>query len=347
MQHAFSENNGICQIHNSYNQTLPITERCDIKKAMQHDGLKNMTLQQMEALLHLIEERSFSRAAKKMLITQPALTKHIQNLESTVGARIVNRGAEGISLTPEGKVLYGYAGRILRLREEAREKIARARGTASGIISVIASTIPATYILPRLLTSFRRSFPGIQVRVRAADSEEVLEAILGGEAELGFVGKKPSGQRIEAEELWADRLVLAVPAGHSWAKRKCVTARELSKEPFVVREKGSATREIVEQCLKRNTGTNLEDFNIVAEMGSSEAVKEAVIAGAGLSILSVHAIVRELKHGTVAALSVRDCRFERSFYLIYRKQFDLMNHHRLFLDYVRSFKLRESGTDNQ
>lgn len=308
---------------------------------MKHDGLKSITLQQMEALIHLIAERSFSRAAKKMLLTQPALTKHIQNLENTVGAQIVNRGAEGISLTPEGRVLYDYAGRILRLREEAREKIARARGTASGIISVIASTIPATYILPRLLTSFHQGYPGIQVRVRAADSGGALEAILGGEAEVGFVGKKPPGRRIQAEELWADRMVLAVPAGHPWAKRKSVSARELVKEPFIVREKGSATRDIMEHCLKKNGGLSLEDFNVVAEMGSSEAVKEAVISGAGLSILSVHALCREIRQGIVAGLSVRNCRFERSFYLIYRRDFGLMQHHRLFLDYVRTFKLRE------
>lgn len=311
---------------------------------MKHDGLKNITLQQMEALICLIGERNFSRAAKKMLLTQPALTKHIQNLESAVGAQIVNRGGAGVSLTPEGKVLYDYAGRILRLREEAREKIARARGSESGIISVVASTIPATYILPRILTSFRKSYPGIQVRVRTTDSEGALETILGGEAEFGFVGKKPPGYRIQAQELWEDRLVLAVPAEHAWAKKKSVETMELVNEPFIVREKGSATREIMEACLKKNRGLSLSDLNIVAEMGSSEAVKEAVIAGMGLSVLSVHALARELKQGVVFGLTVRKCRFERSFYLIYRRQFDLMNHHRLFLDYTKTFKLREDGS---
>jgi DNA-binding transcriptional LysR family regulator len=308
---------------------------------MMHDGFKNITLQQMEALMHLIGERSFSRAAKKMLLTQPALTKHIQNLESAAGARIVNRGGAGVSLTPEGKVLYDYAGRMLRLREEAKDKIARARGSASGIIFVAASTIPATYILPRILASFRRGHPGIEVRVRAADSEEALETILGGEAEIGLVGKRPPERRIHAVELWADRLALTVPAGHPWAGRKSVAVRELAGEPFVVREKGSATREIMEACLKKNGGLNLSDLNVVAEMGSSEAVKEAVIAGVGLSVLSVHAVARERKQGVVACLAVRTCSFERSFYLIYRRQFDLMHHHWLFLDYLKTFKLRE------
>jgi len=290
--------------------------------------------------MHLIGERSFSRAAKRMLLTQPALSKHIQNLENAVGARIVNRGGEGVSLTPEGRVLYDYAGRMLRMREEAREKIARARGSASGIVSVVASTIPATYILPRILASFRRGYPGIEVRVRAADSDGTLETILGGEAEIGLVGKKPPGRRIHAEELWADRLVLAVPAEHPWAGKKSVATGALVREPFVVREKGSATRDIMETCLKKNGDLSLADLNVVAEMGSSEAVKEAVIAGVGLSILSIHAIAREVKQGAVAALTVRNCRLERSFYLIYRRQFDLMHHHQLFLDYLKAFELR-------
>jgi DNA-binding transcriptional LysR family regulator len=306
---------------------------------MKYNGLKNITLQQMEALVHLIGERSFSRAAKKMLLTQPALTKLIKNLESAVSVQIVNRGGAGVSLTPEGKVLYDYACRILRLREEAREKIARARGSESGIISVVASTIPAAYILPRILSPFRRSYPGIQVRVQAADSEGALETILSGEAEIGFVGKKPPGRKIHVEELWADRLVLAVPVGHPWAKKSSVTVKELAKEPFVVREKGSGTREIMDACLKENRGLSLADLNVVAELGSSEAVKEAVIAGVGLSVISVHAVARELKQGIIAGLPIRNCRIERSFYLIYRRQFDLMLHHRLFMDYVRQYKI--------
>ncbi len=305
------------------------------ESAVKYDGFKNITFQQMEAFVHLIEERSFSRAAKKMLLTQPALTKHIKNLEEVLSAKVVNRGGAGLSLTPEGKVLFDYAERILRLRDEVKEKIENARGNAGGVVTVAASTIPATYILPRILKGFQEVCPGIQVRVDSMDSERALESILSGEADVGFVGKSPPGRRIYAEAFWTDRLILVVPAGHTWAKRKSVSVKELMKEPLVTRERGSATREVVESCLKQNGGLNLADLNVVAELGSSEAVKEAVIAGLGVSVISIHAVAREMRQGLLFGLTVRRCPFERSFYLIYRRRLDLMQCHRLFIDYAR------------
>lgn len=305
------------------------------ESAVKYDGFKNITFQQMEALVHLVEERSFSRAAKKMLLTQPALTKHIKNIEEVLGAKVVNRGGAGLSLTPEGNILHDYAGRILRLRDEVKEKIENARGNAGGVVTVAASTIPATYILPRILKGFQEVCPGIQVRIESMDSEKALDSILNGEADIGFVGKSPPGRRIYAEAFWPDRLILVVPAGHPWAKRKSVSAKELVKEPFVTRERGSATREVVESCLKQNGGLNPADLNVAAELGSSEAVKEAVVAGVGSSVISIHAVAREIRQGLLSGLTVKGCPFARSFYLIYRRRLDLMQYHRLFIDYAR------------
>jgi len=305
------------------------------ESAVKYDGFKNITFQQMEALVHLVEERSFSRAAKKMLLTQPALTKHIKNIEEVLGAKVVNRGGAGLSLTPEGNILHDYAGRILRLRDEVKEKIENARGNAGGVVTVAASTIPATYILPRILKGFQEVCPGIQVRIESMDSEKALDSILNGEADIGFVGKSPPGRRIYAEVFWPDRLILVVPAGHPWAKRKSVSAKKLVKEPFVTRERGSATREVVESCLKQNGGLNPADLNVAAELGSSEAVKEAVVAGVGASVISIHAVAREIRQGLLSGLTVKGCPFARSFYLIYRRRLDLMQYHRLFIDYAR------------
>jgi DNA-binding transcriptional LysR family regulator len=303
---------------------------------MKSENYKNITLQQMEALIQLVLERSFSRAAKKMLLTQPALTKHIQNLESALDVKIVNRSKAGTSLTPEGKVFYDYSERILRLREELRSKIADARGSDTGIISVCASTIPAAYILPRVLSCFRKDYPGIRLRVRSNDSDRTIEAIINGEAEIGFVGKSPGDRKLHAEALWADRLVLAVPADHHWTRKAAVSMKEVAQEPFVVRERGSATRHILESALKEARGLSLGNFNIVAELGSSEAVKEAILVGLGVSIISIHALERELNLGLLKEIPLRNFRNKRFFYLIYRRQFDLMLHHRLFLDYVRN-----------
>ena len=125
---------------------------------MQAD-MKSINMLQLEALVHLVEERSFSRAAKRMFLTQPSLTKHIRNLEDALGAKVVNRASRALTLTPEGRVVYDYARRILRLREEATERVIRLRETEEGDIRIAASTIPATYILPHALSEFREKTP--------------------------------------------------------------------------------------------------------------------------------------------------------------------------------------------
>jgi len=309
---------------------------------MSYDQFRNITIQQMESLIYLVEEGSFSRAAKRVFLTQPSLTKHIKNLEEAVNARLVNRENMGISLTTEGKIIYDYSRRILKLRDEAKERILRIKENESGNIFISASTIPATYILPYLLNDFKRLFPDIHAYVQTNDSEETLGMTLNNQAEIGFIGKQTLNRRLNVETLWRDTLVLAVPGNHPWRKKDYVTLDEVSKEPFIIREKGSATREILEEYLLKNTDRSLYKFNIVCEMGSSEAVKEAIIAGLGASILSIHAIKRELKQGILINIPIKDCDIQRYFYLIYKRQFTLMPYHKLFLKFVKNYKLSAS-----
>ena len=303
--------------------------------AMKTDHFKNITLQQMEALISLVEEGSFSMAARKMHITQPALTKNIRNAEDYLGAALVNRSSTGISLTPEGKVIYDYARRMIKLREEAKEKINALGANTGGNIYIGASTIPATYILPRVLSALRGHHPDITMYIKTADSEDVMNMVLAGEVEMGIIGKRPSNKKLEARELWKDRLILAVPKKHKWNKTKSVVMKELFAEPFIVREKGSATRDFMENYLKEEKSVNLSQLNICAEMGSSEAVKEAIIAGLGVSIISIHAVERELTQGLLMEIPIQGCLMERNFYLTYKKQTDLRAFHKTFINFLK------------
>jgi len=302
---------------------------------MFYDRFRNITLQQMEALARLVEERSFSQAARKMCLTQPSLTKHIKNLEDVIGAAVVIRKNTGISLTPEGKILYDYARRVFKLIGEAREKIVRAQEDQSGSIFISASTIPATYILPYVLNTFHKQYRDIRCYVQTNDSDATVDMILDNQAEIGFIGKPVSNRKLHAEAVWKDRLILIVPEGHRWRKKSSVTIDELSREPFIVRERGSATRSIFEEQLQRNMGRGLSRFNVICELGSSEAVKEAVIAGLGVSVLSSRAVGREMAEGLLFERPVQNCTIERNFYLIYKTQLTLMRHHTLFLDSVK------------
>jgi DNA-binding transcriptional LysR family regulator len=317
---------------------LPARHSCDNACDMSSDTFKDITLQQLEILIALVETGSFTRAAGKFFLSQPSLTKQIQNLEMAAGTQLVNRGSAGISLTPEGQILYDYARRIIRLREDAKERIIRLKEQESGHIYICASTIPATYIFPRLLGLLKQTYPDMQVHIQTHDSEETLQIVLNDQAELGFIGKEPANKKLIVRRLWKDRLVLAVPVDHPLKKQRVVTVEELARIPFVVRERGSATRDIVEECLQKRLGTNLSRFNSVCEMGSSEAVKEAILAGLGVSILSVFAVERELSQGLLTIVDISDCPMERYFYLIYKKQFSLMKYHRHFIDIVKQFQ---------
>lgn len=306
---------------------------------MNYDGRKNITFQQLETIFYLMEDQSFSGAARRMYLSQPALTKQVKNLEQVLGQQILIRHGRGISLTDEGKILYAYAKKILKLRDEAREKVAQLGNDSPGEIHIGASTIPATYILPRILGEFRKIHPRITSHVKSGDSAEVIDNVVSGQGDIGIVGKDPASSRLYAEPLWRDRLVIIVPAGHPWQGRTDLTPEEFLQEPFIIRERGSATREIFEQVIKERDVLSLNRLNVSCEIGSSEAVKEAVIAGLGISIISLHAVVRELASGILARAAMENFEIVRSIFLIYRKHLGLLPHQKLFIDHLRSCRL--------
>jgi len=304
---------------------------------MAYDTFKNITMQQLDALNQLVDVGSFTRAADKMFLTQPTLTKHIKNLEDAVGTLIVNRTSKGLSLTPEGQVLYNYAKRMIRLRDEAKEKILEMREHEAGHIFLSASTIPATYILPRLLGQMRKNYPAIRVHMQTCDSEETQQLIINGQAEMGVIGKEPYDKRLCVEKLWKDKLILIAPMDYAGiGPGDSLTMEQLLKEPFVVRERGSGTRENIEGYLQKQYHLTFSAFNIVGEMGSSEAVKEAVIGGLGLSIISHYAVERELEQKVLTEIPMVGGNIERHFYLIYRKHLHQLNYHKRFLEILKA-----------
>jgi DNA-binding transcriptional LysR family regulator len=304
---------------------------------MVNNRFKSITIQQMEAIISLVEERSFSRAAKRMLLTQPALTKNIKNAENYLSVRLVNRSNAGISLTPEGKIIYDYAQRMVKLRDEVKTKIIKLHENTGGNIYIGASTIPATYILPRALSAFSKTNHDIRIYIKTADSEEAMNMVLDNEVEIGCIGKKPLNKKLMAEPLWKDHLILAVHKLHPWRKKKSITLPELLNEPFVIRENGSATRELFDSCLKESRSMSLSQFNIRCELGSSEAIKEAVIAGLGVSVISIHAVERELSQKLLFEVPIQGCPMERKFYLIYKSQFDFRPAHKIFINFIKHY----------
>lgn len=303
---------------------------------MNFSQFQHITMQQIEALVNLIDENSFSRAGSRMGLSQPSISKHIKNLEIFIDAPIIDREQNGISLTAEGKVLYDYARKILKLRDEARYKIESSSDSGKNHIFIGASSIPATYILPTVIGRYMKSNPSCVIHIHSGDSRDVIEMIRDGRVEIGFIGKPVNDIKLSAEPLWNDSLMLVFGKDHPLAGSDSLTVSDLNKISFIGREEGSGTRSIIENALnKASSGIKLK---VICEMGSSEAVKEAVVAGLGAAIISVHAVKRELASGVIKAIPIKGLNIIRTFFMIHRKDFRPLSRHREFMAFVRNIQ---------
>jgi len=274
-----------------------------------------MDLRQLEVFAKVVETRSFSRAAEALRLTQSTISEHVRLLEEEVGARLFDRLGRETVPTRAGDLLYGYAQRLLTLRAEAQQALQQFLGQISGGLTVGASTIPGEYVLPPLIGAFREKFPQVSIALQIADSRKIAEAVVEGRVELGVVGARPEQRTLQAVELMPDELVVVVPPGHAWFGRTLVTLEDLQPEPLIVREPGSGSRQALETALDE-AGPGLGGLRVIAEMGSTSAIKQAVKAGVGLSIMSKRAVEEECRHGLLWCLTIKDLRFTRYFYVV-------------------------------
>lgn len=274
-----------------------------------------MDLRRLEVFAKVAELGSFSRAAEALGLTQPTVSEHVRALEDDLGVQLLDRLGRGATPTRAGSLLLGYARRLLALSREARQALDQFQGRLSGELVVGGSTIPGEYLLPALIGRFKTRYPDISVCLLIGSSRQVTEWIDEGRAEVGVVGAPPSPKSVVARELQADELVLIVPQTHAWAGKTSVTLAELKAEPLIVRERGSGSREALERALAE-VNAALSGFRVVGEMGSTQAIKQAVRAGVGLALVSQRAVEDECRARLLHCLKVDDLRVSRAFYLV-------------------------------
>ncbi len=277
-----------------------------------------MDLRALDVFCKIVELRSFSRAAETVLLTQPTVSGHIKGLESELGLRLLDRSAKTVTPTRAGELLYGYARRILALREEAMQALGAHKGGLTGHLAIGASSIPGAYLLPSLLARFKHTHPGVTLSLHVSGSRDVIRAVLDGTVELGVVGARFDEGRVHYEAIAQDELVLAVAGSHPWASRGSIRPSELAGQPFVMRERGSGTRKITEEAL-RERGVDPAGLRVVLEVASNEAVRQAVKAGAGLAVISRRAVADDIRSKQVAVLRVHGMRLSREFFLVAHK----------------------------
>jgi DNA-binding transcriptional LysR family regulator len=291
-----------------------------------------MELRLVEIFCCVYEERSFSRAASRLGLSQPTVSGHVKTLESHFGCLLFDRLRE-IEPTAAGKVLYRHGRRIKELRETMLQAMEGFLHRLEGELLVGASTIPGEYLLPVRIGRFHQVHPGVRVHVRIGDTREIVDRVQAGEVELGFVGAHLPRARLEFRRFASDELVLIAPPGRAWAMDS-LTLDELRKKPLLVREEGSGTRLVFEQRL-RELGTGLDELNVVAELGSTTAIKEAVKRGLGASVLSAVAVEGELGGNWVKRIDVREIgTLRRDFFTVVSKDRDGSPLREAFLELV-------------
>lgn len=277
-----------------------------------------MDLRALEVFCKIVELRSFSRAAEAVLLTQPTVSGHIKALETELGLRLFDRAGKTVTPTRAGEILYGYARRILALREEAQQAVNEHKGGLKGHLALGGSNIPGAYILPPLLAAFKREHPEVTISLHISGSRDIVRGVIEGTYEVAMVGARFEEGRVHYEPFAQDELVLAVPAMHPWATRSTVRLTELADQPFVMRERGSGTRKVMEQALTDHA-VDPGSLRVVLEVTGNEAVRQALKAGTGISVISRRAIEDDIRHKMLAALRIHGVRLVRDFFLVTHK----------------------------
>ncbi len=278
---------------------------------------------------------SFTKAAESLHMTQPAVTFQVRQLEEYFNTRLFDRTHNRISLTEAGERVYGYADKIFALYAEMENSVRDLTGEVSGVLLLGASTTIAEYMLPALLGDFKAKYPEVSIRLQVANTDGIVSMVENNTIDLGVVEAPVSNKNLVVENCRMDRMVLIVPPGHKLAKKKSVPITELLKHPYICREEGSGTREVMLEAMNM-AGATPQDLNIVMELGSPEAVKGAVEAGMGLSILSRATIDKELKLGSLVAVEL-DQPVERPFSFVHQKQKFRLRAMEKLLDFARHY----------
>jgi len=273
-----------------------------------------MDLWQLKVFTSVVKEKSFSRAGETIFLSQPTVSSHIKDLETHFGCRLIDRLGKEAVPTKAGELLHGHAKKMLHLQEETEVALSHFLGHARGHLIIGGSTIPAGYIIPRIIGPFNRQYPEISLSVLTRDSARIIDKVLKGDAEVGVVGARAKAPQIEQEKILRDDMKLIVPAGHPWAGLEKINHTQLTTVPFLARAEGSGTWKAITRSMKK-AGMHPDQLTIIATLGSTAAVIQAILSHAGVSILSPIAVADEIRHKRLFAIEIEGLDLTRHFFL--------------------------------
>jgi DNA-binding transcriptional LysR family regulator len=293
-----------------------------------------MDTRQLQAFCAVVERESFSQAAERLGVTQPAVSLQVRALEERIGRKLIDRSGRRVEPTEAGRTLYRSAQRLLAAEEQMLTELAEDEtGELHGRLAIGASTGPGAHLVPLLLCEFAASHPQLRVQLSIADTQAVIDRVAGRELELGVVGALRRQRGLEFEPIARDEIVLAVPPGHALAGRD-VSLDELRAETLVVMQEGAGVRQVIEDELRR-AGLRVRDLESRLELGLPESVKSAVAAGHGVAFISRTGIEAELAAGTLATARVAGVEPVRQIYVVRPKGRTLSRAADAFLAFAR------------
>lgn len=273
-----------------------------------------VTLRQLNVFEAVARQLSYTRAAEELHLSQPAVSMQVRQLEDEVGLELFEKLGKKIQLSEAGRELYQYSQAINRQLQEAAEVLESLKGLSRGRLKVaVASTV--NYYAPRLLAAFSQEYPGVSLHLDVTNRESLVRLLQANEADVVLMGQPPKGLDLESEPFMDNPLVVIAPPEHVLAEERCIPFSRVAEEVFVMRETGSGTRQAMER-LFADAGLPIKQG---MEMTRNEAIKQAVRAGLGLSVVSVHTIELELETGRLVVLDVEGFPIHRKWYLVYRK----------------------------
>jgi DNA-binding transcriptional LysR family regulator len=282
------------------------------------------------------ETKSFTRSARIVHLSQPAVTLQIQALEELFETKLFDKSEGTIALTPAGKILYSHSKHILEHFNDVEKEINKLTGMMKGAVTLGASTTLGNYILPRITTDFKKVHPKIKIKMFIGNTERIEDLLSSGFIDFGVVEGQPSKRNIKKEPIMSDHLTLIVHPKHPLTRKRAVSILDLTREPFILREEGSGTRQQIEEFMK-NHGISTRQLHIALVLGSTESVKASVEAGTGVAIVSKWAVKKEVEDGRLKVVSLKEGGIPRTLSLIISKKKHLSHADKEFILFIKNY----------
>lgn len=293
-----------------------------------------MNIDQFEVFRTIAQAKSFTKAAKILNFTQPAISSQIKTLEQNLNVSLFERGNSGVKLTEAGRKFYEYGEKILLLYAEMEEEIAKISGYDMEFINVGASYTAGNYFLPTSIITFKELNSNVHIRLDIGHSQDIINNIRERSIDIGVIeGNLTNDPDLKKFKIESNELVLIVPPRGYWLEKNTITIKDLLKEPFIAREEESSIRHFVDTYLK-TLSLSFNDFNIVTEITNWEAIKEAVIRNKGVSLVPYPVVKREINEGRLLRIGVKDLQLAWDMEVVVRANENFTGLKKEFLEFI-------------